>query len=370
MTRFTLVLILNLLVVAAVAQPAWPIFRGNQQLTASVDARLPEQLQLLASFQTEDDIKASPVVRGSIVYCGSTDGFFYAFDLNGQLKWKFDAGNSIEAPAILLDGKVIFGSLDGWLFCLNEADGKVVWKYKTDNQIIGSANWYKHGKQTILAVGSYDYYLHGVNLTDGAGRWKYESDNFINGAPGLYKNAVVFGGCDGFLHLVSLQTGKLVRKIELATYVASSPAIVGQEAYIGDYEGRFFAVDLEQGKVRWTYDNPDKNLAFIASPAVSNDLIVLGNEDRQLYCFNRQTGDLAWTKRLSNRVNASSVIVGDKVVTATMDGLLYVHRLETGEELSTYEIGGQIVSSPAVYDGKIIIGANDGRIYVLGKKVL
>jgi len=361
---FLLVLSLNQTVFS---QSEWPIFRGNQQLTASVNTALPNQLQLLASFQTEDDIKASPVVKDGIIYCGSTDGYFYAFNLKGELKWKFNAENAIEAPAVLLDGKVIFGSLDGWLFCLNQGDGTVVWKYKTDNQIIGSANWHTTNGQTVLAVGSYDYFLHGVGLAGGDGLWKYESDNFINGAPALYKNSVVFGGCDGFLHLVNLQTGQVARKIELSTYMASSPAIVGNEAYIGDYEGRFFAVDLESGVVRWTYDNVEKNLPFIASPAISGNHIVAGNEDRQLYCFSRKDGTLVWTKRLSNRINSSSVIAGSKVVTATMDGMLFMHNLQTGEELQQYELGSQMTSSPAVYDGKIIIGANDGRIYILGK---
>ena len=53
---------------------SWTIFRGNQQLSGATVANLPEKPKLLSSFQTGDDIKASPVVDGQTIFCGSTDG--------------------------------------------------------------------------------------------------------------------------------------------------------------------------------------------------------------------------------------------------------------------------------------------------------
>ncbi|KKQ60432.1 MAG: Cell surface protein/ lipoprotein, partial [Parcubacteria group bacterium GW2011_GWE2_38_18] len=81
------------------AQSSWPIFRGNQQLSGAISASLPEKPKLLSSFQTGDDIKASPVISGQTIFCGSTDGTMYAIGFDGKLKWKFDSGNAIEAPA-------------------------------------------------------------------------------------------------------------------------------------------------------------------------------------------------------------------------------------------------------------------------------
>jgi eukaryotic-like serine/threonine-protein kinase len=46
------------------AQPGWPIFRGNQQLTGTTSQQLPDAPKLLSSFPTGDDIKASPVISG------------------------------------------------------------------------------------------------------------------------------------------------------------------------------------------------------------------------------------------------------------------------------------------------------------------
>src|SRR5665648_751547 len=104
----------------------------------------------------------------------------YAVGIDGKLKWKFDSGNAIEAPALVMDGSVVFGSLDGLFFRLDEKTGKQIWKYKTDNQIMGSANWLKVGNQIRLVVGSYDYNLHCVGFAKGDSIWQYESDNYIN----------------------------------------------------------------------------------------------------------------------------------------------------------------------------------------------
>jgi outer membrane protein assembly factor BamB len=343
----------------------WPIFRGDQQLTGTTQAALPDKPKLLFSYQTEDVIKASPVVTGQTIFCGSTDGFMYAIGFDGKLKWKFNAGNGIEAPALLINGSVLFGTLEGLFFRLDDKSGKKIWQYKTDNQIMGSANWLKTGNRISLVVGSYDYNLHAVGFVKGDSLWRYESDNYINGAPAIWTKYAVFGGCDGFLHLVNIPEGKLFKKIKLQTYVASSPLIEGNKAFVGDYEGRFFCVDLEAGKIVWTYDDPGKNLPFLASPALSGNFIVVGNQDRFIYCLDKTTGKEIWKVKASSRVESSSVIASGKVITGTMDGLLYIHDLKTGAELWKYELGSPVIGSPAVISGKIIVGAGN-RIYVFG----
>jgi outer membrane protein assembly factor BamB len=365
--RFSIIISL-IIVFNAIVAPAqsWSIFRGNQQLSGVTSANLPEKPKLLASFQTGDDIKASPVFDGQTIFCGSTDGTMYAIGFDGKLKWKFASGNSIEAPALALNGSVLFGQLDGLFFRLDEKTGKQIWKYKTDNQIMGSANWLKVGGQIRLFVGSYDYNLHCFGFTKGDSIWRYESDNYINGAPALYDKYAVFGGCDGFLHLVNIETGKVFKKIKLETYVASSPVIDGKYAYVGDYEGRFFCIDLDAGKIAWTYDDKEKNLPFIASPALSGNLIVIGNQDKYIYCFDKSSGKIVWKAKAGNRVESSSVIASGKVITGSMDGMLYIHDLKTGKELWKYELGSPIIGSPAVVSGKIVVGAGDGRIYIFG----
>lgn len=187
----------------------WPLYRGNAQLTGNTPVVLQPPFKLLWTYKTGDAIKSSPVICGDMIYIGSNDGFLYALTTAGKLKWKFNAGTSVESPPLILRNTVYFGSLEGILFAVDSGSGKLKWKYKTDGQISGSANFItRHsGKQTCILVGSYDYNLHCVDAATGKGIWKYESGNYINGAPAVSGKLAIFGGCDGFLHLVGTDTG-------------------------------------------------------------------------------------------------------------------------------------------------------------------
>src|SRR5690554_470420 len=67
---------------------SWPVFRGNQQLTGNTATELPSHLQLLWTFQTNDNIKSAPVIENHKIIVGSTDGIVYCLDFEGRQLWK------------------------------------------------------------------------------------------------------------------------------------------------------------------------------------------------------------------------------------------------------------------------------------------
>ena len=83
----------------------WPGYRGDPQLTGVSRSENTPPLKLLWTFKTGDAVKSSPVICGGLIYTGSNDGWLYALTMAGQLKWKFNAGNSIEAPVLVVKGK-------------------------------------------------------------------------------------------------------------------------------------------------------------------------------------------------------------------------------------------------------------------------
>ncbi|WP_372936447.1 outer membrane protein assembly factor BamB family protein [Mariniphaga sediminis] len=365
-TLFTFLFLLLAHHTFAQSSSSWAIFRGNQQLNGISGAKIPDHPKLLWSFQTGDNIKSAPVIDQGKVVIGSTDGLIYCLSLEGKLLWKFETGNAIEAPALIHKNTVYAGNLDGTLFALDLNSGEKKWEYKTDNQIIGSANWWEDGGTTYIFVGSYDYYLHCVDANTGTAKWKYESDNFINGAAACQNGKIFFGGCDGFLHVVDVQTGKADKKIDVATYVPGSPALESGKAYLGDYDGRFFEVDIAEGKTTWVWEDTETNLPFLASPAISGDRIFIANHNKLLYCFNKNNGEKLWEYNTGSRVEASPVVTKDKVIVANMRGDLALVGLSDGKVVWTYEIGSQIISNPAVAGDRIYVGAYDGLVYCFG----
>ncbi|MDH5400040.1 MAG: PQQ-like beta-propeller repeat protein, partial [Cyclobacteriaceae bacterium] len=184
-----------------------------------------------------------------------------------------------------------------------------------------------------------------------------------NGTPAVGQGAAFFGGCDGYLHMVNLETGELRKQIELATYIAGSTALSGNFAFTGDYDGLFTCTNIETGKVKWQWDNPESSLPILASPAITEKVVVIGGQDKHIRCFSKSSGALLWSFNAGGRVDASPVVVGGKIIVSTMDGMVYVLKLQTGEELWSYEIGSAIPHNPAVVNGRVILAAGDGAVY-------
>jgi outer membrane protein assembly factor BamB len=351
---------------------SWPIFRGDARLSGVSGEVISDSLKLLWTFQTEDEIKSSPVIGNNLVYIGSTDGKVYSINLiDGQQKWVFDTGNTIEAPPLLVDSTIFIGSLSGMFYALDANSGQLNWQFETDGQILGSANWItpQTGKNKWILVGNYDNFLYCFDSDNGKLKWKYETSNYINGAPATDNKNVIFGGCDELVHIVSGQDGSKVGEVLAGSYIAGSAAFISNHAYLGHYGEKLICIDLEQKKIVWEYGDEKDSGAFFSSPAVSDNYVIIGSRDRYLHCINRENGKRIWRFRTRDDIDSSPVICKNKVVVGSSDGRLYVVDISDGSEIWSYEIGAPVNTSPAIAGGKIVIGAEDGRIYAFGKKL-
>lgn len=345
----------------------WGNFRGDTRLTGVSETKLPDRPGLLWNFNTQDGIKASPVVCDGIIVVGTVTGKLFGINSDGTLRWKIDTENGIEAPALIVDGIVYAGNLDGTLYAIDLRTGNIRWTYQTENQIMGAPTYYSEGGKSVVMVGSYDYYLHGVDPGTGKGLWKYETYNYINGTCAIYDGKAVFGGCDGYIHQVGVISGKVHTSTEISSYVASSGCVDGDFVFVGDYDGRFTALNLKEKKVSWRFENREANLPFLGSPAVRGDNIYIGNRDKFLYCLNKRDGALVWKYNTGSRVDASPVVVGDRLLAANMRGDLFLLDRSTGKPEWTYELGTPVHSNPAVAGRRFYAAGDDGRLYCFGK---
>jgi len=81
--------------------------------------------------------RLSPVtVAGGKVFVTQVDSHtVHALDAgNGRKLWKFTTGGRVDSPPTLYDGLVLFGSADGYIYCLLAADGELVWRFLASPQ--------------------------------------------------------------------------------------------------------------------------------------------------------------------------------------------------------------------------------------------
>lgn len=367
-------LIANILLLFAISSDLsgqssdWSVFRGKPDLAGRSGSVIPEAPVLKWSVSTGASTKSSPVVNEGTIYFGNDKGTLYAVSSDGKIRWRFESGSPVEAPPMVYADKVYIGSTDGVLRALDKQTGKTAWSFKTDNKIVGSANFWSAAKKTGIVFGSYDYFLYCVDPSSGKLLWKVETANYINGTPAVSGSRIVFGGCDGMIRIADPLTGKEKDIIEIGVYIASSPALMNDKAYFGDYDGTFYCVDLVSKQILWDVPPPEGSGAILAIPAVGTTSVVIGNEDKYLYCFNASDGKLRWKYRTNDRVTGSAVVTGSKVLFGSTDGNIFILGLSDGKKLWSFNAGSAVSSSPAVSDDRFYFLTEDGRLISFGSK--
>jgi len=140
------------------------------------------------------------------VYASSDEGYLYAINPDGSLKWKFKTKGVVwSSPAIAQDGTIYVGSDDNYLYAINP-DGSLKWKFKTGNMVVSSPAIAQDG---TIYVGSYDDYLYAIN-PDGSLKWKFKTGDLVKSSPTIGPDGTVyFGSDDGYLYAIYDNNGGL-----------------------------------------------------------------------------------------------------------------------------------------------------------------
>src|SRR5262249_14841640 len=134
----------------------WPLFRGNPLQNGVADEKLPDKLNVVWTFPTKGAIEGSVAVADGVVYVGSWDKYLYALDLaTGHEKWKTKL-TPIKASPVVHGGRVYAGDVDGMFYCLDAARGTLLWKFETQGEITSGANFF----EDRILIGSHDSTLY------------------------------------------------------------------------------------------------------------------------------------------------------------------------------------------------------------------
>ncbi len=125
-------------------------------------------------------------------------------------------------------------------------------------------------------------------------------------------------------------------------------------------------MDIAAKRVKWRFEDPDRQFPFYSSAALADGLMVLGGRDKHVRALDLATGKPRWAFATRARVDSSPAIAGDRVVVGSGDGKLYVLDLATGKKIWEFDAGAGFTASPAVAGGRIVIGDTDGRVYAFG----
>jgi outer membrane protein assembly factor BamB len=263
-------------------------------------------------------------------------------------------------------------------------DGKFLWKIDFGKKL--PYEWrfdYYYSspvisKNTIL-VGSDDGFMYALDKANGKQIWKYDAGSIIRATPTVDGDVVYFGDCSGIVHALNITNGKEIWKCEtkgVQIPVGESPfdrkaifaavAIQEKVCIVGSRDGFFYGINKADGKIMWSNDY---SMSWVlSSAAIKDSMAIAGTSDgRFVNAVNLVTGKEIWRFRTRNIVWASPTIVGDLVYVPCCDGILHILNARTGKKVSEHRTANNmsIFSSPVFADSAIIMATDEGAVLSL-----
>jgi outer membrane protein assembly factor BamB len=110
----------------------WPTYRHDAARSGGTKLGLPAA-GLKRAWQTDVGGRlSSPVIAdGRLVVASIDTHTIHALDAeNGKALWTFTAGGRVDSAPTLWQGRVLFGSADGYVYCLRAVDGRLTWRFR------------------------------------------------------------------------------------------------------------------------------------------------------------------------------------------------------------------------------------------------
>ncbi len=108
----------------------WPTFRHDAARSGTTPIGVPTDLSVAWKTELKGTLTAPVAWFGKVFVAKSDAHTMYAIDrASGTILWHFTAGGRIDSPPTIHSGMVLFGSKDGYVYCLRASDGQPVWRF-------------------------------------------------------------------------------------------------------------------------------------------------------------------------------------------------------------------------------------------------
>ncbi len=136
----------------------WPTHRHDELRSGRASCVVPPKLVPAWETKVSGGRTSAPVVAGGTVFVACIDAHeVCALDVkDGRERWRFTAGGRVDSPPTYVGGAVVFGSADGWVYCVRASDGALAWRFRAapeERRIISygrvESAWPVHGSVLV-----------------------------------------------------------------------------------------------------------------------------------------------------------------------------------------------------------------------------
>jgi eukaryotic-like serine/threonine-protein kinase len=226
-------------------------------------------------YDKADYYQSSPSFNKEKIYFGMGDYLYVVDAAKGTTVWTYKTGNVVHCKPTFSNGKVLFGSYDGFFYALDAESGNLVWKFKSVGQ-----RYFPNGEMmgdpivmgNTVFVGSRDYNFYAINVNSGYCHWNKQFPKGWALAATIHKDSVLYLGTSDDYVMLALdpRTGQEQWRAPLKYNIFGAMKVIeGNVGLVGTLMGKLFAIDLNTGKILWTFEGEsykkNRNEYFTAS---------------------------------------------------------------------------------------------------------
>lgn len=109
----------------------WPTYRADSARSGSTRTPIPADPAPAWQATLGGKLSALTAADGRLFVARVEEHQVVALDAaSGKPLWTFTAGGRVDSPPTLWRGRALFGSADGWIYCLRASDGALAWRFR------------------------------------------------------------------------------------------------------------------------------------------------------------------------------------------------------------------------------------------------
>ncbi|MHC4402260.1 MAG: outer membrane protein assembly factor BamB family protein [Planctomycetota bacterium] len=110
---------------------SWPTYRNSRSRGGCTKAAVSAKLKPKWQAKLSPRISAPTIAEGKVFVADVDAHSVRALDADtGKQLWSYTVGGRVDSPPTWHKGRLLFGSRDGWVYCLRAKDGRLAWRFK------------------------------------------------------------------------------------------------------------------------------------------------------------------------------------------------------------------------------------------------
>ena len=310
------------------------------------------------------------------VYAASEDGFLYAVDASGNLRWKFNAGPMQVAPVLGADDTIYVTNEAQMIFAVNRtgtqqwavgggpyADKRMGAFAAAIDQTHLYTPWRAQLRAVRLSYGTFDwpagigYQLGGAASVLSYGRVAYSGNGRMDVVDSSGRTQWEYPVMNPPMSVDMIT--KTGGHIPPGNFWMESAMAVGDDGniYVCAVDSRLVSLTSD-GHLRWEFRTKTHSVNHAAPVIGADGTIYFASGDGFLYAV-RPEGTQKWAfDAASGAFSATPLLAQDGTIFVANDAGLFAVSAE-GKLLARAVIGGSVASAPTI--------APDGTVYVAGR---